>query len=570
MKYLEKFHDQTDLIRDYGEDKAYLTWVMGIYLDRDDINDLASDCLTDGKNDKKIDFISIDEGLSKITIVQGYYSTKARDIAPSNKAADLNTALAWLTVGDLNDVSGNLRELMKSCRELINQDEISVIEILYVHNLPESANCRKELETAANHLKELLSDKDIEVKFNELGTSAIEELYVKRESPIAIKEKLSIPAKPLYEESSDSWIAYVFSVSGDWLNSLYKKYDDKLFSANYRGFLGAGKRKKINNAIQQSAEKSPTNFWVFNNGITVLTLDVDSSPKDSTIIEGISIINGAQTTGSLGSLKCTVNLKCIKVLCRVIKCKDPKLIPQIIKANNSQNSITSWDIYSNDPIQKSLKDKFSIYNKEYSLKRGFDDFRHELSIFNVAQPVLAFEGNYKDAARGKNYIFQTNTLYEQIFNRETKARHILLAYVVSDSISTVKSRLWSKIELTDKDSRLLNLFINLKFKMFFLSLLANTFSIYTETDINVKTATISKEYADKPIYELVEFFNFFTENVLNILDQKVGNKNINFYIKQKTMFDQLSKDINETIAIAKSFFQDNTKIDELKKIIQNG
>lgn len=570
MKYLENFCRQKELIERFTEDGAYLSWVMGIFLDRDDVDVLASDCLTDSKNDKKIDFINVDEGIGKITIAQGYYSTKERDVAPSNKAADLNTALAWLTSGDLDDIPKNLREYIKLCRELINNDEISSIDILYVHNLPESDNCRKELETAANHLKDLLLDEDIEVKYYELGVAAIEELYIRRETPIIVKEKITIPAKPVYTESTASWDAYVFSVSGDWLGNLYKRHDDKLFSANYRGFLGAGKRKKINNAIQQSAEKDSMNFWVYNNGITLLTLGVDTSQEEATIIEGISIINGAQTTGSIGSLRKTDQLNTVKVLCRVIKCNDPNLIPRIIKANNSQNSITTWDVYSNDPVQISLKGKFSQYGKVYSVKRGFDNFNNGLSIFNVSQPVLAFEGNYRDASRGKNYILQNNTLYEQIFNRESKARHILLAVALSNSIYAVKSKISNKSSLNVNEQQALYLFSNLKFKMLFLSLFARTLSIYTETNLDVKTAAISQEYAVKPMSELVCFFDFFTEIVLDIMVTHLENKNFYEYANDKMKFEELSKEVNDTIAASRRFIQDRSKIEILTKMVWNG
>lgn len=570
MKYLENFCKQKELIERFTEDGAYLSWVMGIFLDRDDVDVLASDCLTDSKNDKKIDFINVDEGIGQITIAQGYYSTKERDVAPSNKAADLNTALAWLTSGDLDDIPKNLKEYIKLCRELINNGEISSIEILYVHNLPESDNCRKELETAANHLKDLLLDEDIEVKYYELGVATIEDLYIRRKSPIIVKERITIPAKPVYTESTASWDAYVFSVQGDWLSNLYKSHDDKLFSANYRGFLGAGKRRKINNAIQQSAEKDSMNFWVYNNGITVLTLGVDTSQEEVTIIEGISIINGAQTTGSIGSLRKTDQLNNVKVLCRVIKCNDPNLIPQIVKANNSQNSITTWDVYSNDPIQISLKQKFSQYGKVYSVKRGFDNFNIGLSIFNVSQSVLAFEGNYRDASRGKNYILQNNTLYEQIFNRESKARHILLAFALSNSIYAVKSKISNKNSLNTNEQQALYLFSNLKFKMLFLSLFARTLSIYTETNLDVKTAAISQEYAVKPMHELVHIFDFFTEIVLNIMVTHLENKNFNEYANDKMKFEELSKEVNDTIAASRRFIQDRSKIDILTKMVWNG
>nr|WP_297935239.1 hypothetical protein [uncultured Lachnoclostridium sp.] len=53
MQFLENFQKQTQLIQNFREDGAYLALVMGIYLGRNDIFELANNSLTDGKSDKK-------------------------------------------------------------------------------------------------------------------------------------------------------------------------------------------------------------------------------------------------------------------------------------------------------------------------------------------------------------------------------------------------------------------------------------------------------------------------------------------------------------------------------------
>jgi hypothetical protein len=86
---------------------------------------------------------------------------------------------------------------------------------------------------------------------------------------IKIKEEIHCPAKVEFQLRGPDWTAGVLSVPGTWFNDLFKKYGDDLFSANYRGFLGISKRRKINTTIRQTAESDPQNFWVFNNGITI-------------------------------------------------------------------------------------------------------------------------------------------------------------------------------------------------------------------------------------------------------------------------------------------------------------
>lgn len=284
MNHLTAFKAQEGLISELGEGNAHLIWSMAMYLDEPDTNKLAADCLTDGFKDKKIDFLSLDYDNKRLVFAQGFYSKKTNDSAPANKASDLNTASAWLFSGNLNDIPTDLAEIIIDCRKAIAEDEIESIDLLYVHNLPESVNVARELQTVASHLRKCLPvGSEISVNAKELGIQAIERLYATQGSSIEILDEITCPSPIEFEEAGPSWKAVVTSVPGAWLNSIFKQHGDKLFSANYRGFLGISKRKKINSAIRQTAEGEPANFWVFNNGITILTLGFDGK-KDSILL----------------------------------------------------------------------------------------------------------------------------------------------------------------------------------------------------------------------------------------------------------------------------------------------
>ena len=164
MNYIEKFRTETGLISKLGEGNAYLCWVMALYLDRNDVIGLATDDLTDGKNDKKIDFVDLDIGNGKITLAQGYYSMKDRDEAPANKASDMNAAIAWLLSGNISEIPDYMREIISECREAINNNEITIIDAVYVHNLPESKNCKNELKTIETHQSRLFEQNNIFVR----------------------------------------------------------------------------------------------------------------------------------------------------------------------------------------------------------------------------------------------------------------------------------------------------------------------------------------------------------------------------------------------------------------------
>jgi hypothetical protein len=140
MAYIDAFRANGSLITLLGEGNAHLIWTLGLYLDEPDLEALASESLTDGPNDKKIDFILLDRDGKRIVFAQGFYAQAKRDAAPSNKASDLNTAAAWLFSGDINGVPPAMRPTIEECRAALAEGEVESIELLYVHNLPESVN----------------------------------------------------------------------------------------------------------------------------------------------------------------------------------------------------------------------------------------------------------------------------------------------------------------------------------------------------------------------------------------------------------------------------------------------
>lgn len=269
-------------------------------------------------------------------------------------------------------------------------------------------------------------------------------MYDSKQSHIEVKEKIEFPAAFSFEEKGPNWKAYVTSVPGTWLHTIYTKYGESLFSANYRGFLGGGRRRRVNSGIRESAETRAADFWAFNNGITILTMGVTKDKTGKASLTGISIINGAQTTGSIGSVDLSKqSVAEVRVLCRVIESSDADTIAEIVRFNNTQNAITAWDQYSNDPDQKRLVAEFDSLGFAYNIKRGQIGEDDELGIDEVIQPLLAFHGRPQDAIRGKNAIFDRKQLYQNAFDGK-KARHILFVYALSMAIDNKRLALKAK------------------------------------------------------------------------------------------------------------------------------
>ena len=125
--------------------------------------------------------------------------------------------------------------------------------------------------------------------------------------PILVSDTFSFRANSSFEVHSEAWSSLVTTIPGKLLFELFNNHKEKLFSANVRDYLGSRTSdSNINNGIKETAERAPKNFWVFNNGITALVNDffVKKIKNGQSIsFTGISIVNGAQTTGAIGNLE---------------------------------------------------------------------------------------------------------------------------------------------------------------------------------------------------------------------------------------------------------------------------
>ena len=148
MKHLEAFENEHSLIEKYTKDKAYTVWAMGLYLNTSDLQQLADDYLTDASDDHKIDFLYFDEDEKTLLVVQGFHSDAVKQSAKSNKAADLNAALAWLFTGELERFNDFMRPKVEEIRQALESNKLQFIELIFAHNCGESKEVDLELKTA--------------------------------------------------------------------------------------------------------------------------------------------------------------------------------------------------------------------------------------------------------------------------------------------------------------------------------------------------------------------------------------------------------------------------------------
>lgn len=463
-KYL-KDYESYDRLREQYKHNAHMLYALQLRFDIGDINAEASESLTDTSDDKKCDLIYVDSDNGIAVIAQGFYrsSDTFGQAAPANKASDLNTAAAWVLNNTPDNLPETIREQVSTLHDAINDDKIRISYFWYVHNFDEQNNSQVKEElsnvtlTAKNALEKNFPRAEVQVESIEVGNTRIESWFNSSNNPISLSDDYIVDTIGSgFEIGTTEWRAYVTAVSSKWLHNLYKSTTpDLLFSGNPRDYLGYGKKKnKINLGIRDSLQAEPSSFWTYNNGVTALVHDyktINSDNAQRLEISGITIINGAQTTGTIGSIE-DDQIANAWIPIRFIVCKDASIIANIVTNNNRQTEILPSDLRSKDPIQKRLREDFKKYEDAlfYTGGRRTEQRPSRTKIildpYKVAQALYAFHVDSVEAYNRKKQLWENDRLYNVIFHERLTAEHIIFTYFLFEAIHSYTSTLQQRGE----------------------------------------------------------------------------------------------------------------------------
>src|SRR5215471_19314784 len=175
-------------------DDAIGVFAINLRFNLDDIQTIASEAITGGGDDKKCDVLYVDKERQVAIIAQCYLSRTPRPAAPANKASDLNTALTWLLLSDLDDLPDALKGRADELRSAIDAGEIKQIYIWYVHDLPCSTNVQNELRAVENTARGALEryplGQDINIFAEEICETQLDRLYMQADRTVIVTDEI--------------------------------------------------------------------------------------------------------------------------------------------------------------------------------------------------------------------------------------------------------------------------------------------------------------------------------------------------------------------------------------------
>lgn len=234
--------------------------------------------------------------------------------------------------------------------------------------------------------------------------------------PVQCEELFIVPGGFICFVGLDKYFSFI-SENGELLRYL--------FESNVRDYL---EDVDVNNDIRASL-KSPTqeDFWMLNNGITIIAENVSPGVGKTLIIDEPQIVNGLQTSEEIFNY-CVggPNPEHLKrrVMVRVIQSTSSDSQDRIIKATNRQTGITAAQLHATEQVHRDIERVFPSHGLYYDRRKKYWQYKDKprdqvVSIQGLSQALISIFEQRPDTARarpGDAFSKKNTELYGRLYN----------------------------------------------------------------------------------------------------------------------------------------------------------
>jgi len=327
-----------------SEAQAFEIWFlhqeMGVEYDEAQMH------ILDDTNDCGVDFIWLDDNNHEVVVGQAEYEPSwTRSPASTNKAS--------ITFKEFNDylLTSNLpaklheygKTLWRTAKQRSNEYKIRFV---YVTPKYFTANQEGKIRLAAGVSNYDFVTHDILL---ERGAEFLDGQTGMYNFSLTTGDTLKIPF--------DTGTVYIANVKVKEIYDVVEKHKKSkrlraLFASNVRTYLSGKKRNKdIAEAMKTTLKKAPQEFFLCNNGITIISNHIKSDGK-SLSLERASITNGCQTAMNIHSFfeeNPTANPNAEVLITAIEIPKNvTRLAGDVARSRNNQNPVDYRDLMSNN------------------------------------------------------------------------------------------------------------------------------------------------------------------------------------------------------------------------------
>lgn len=409
----------------------------------------AGACITDGYDDLGIDAIFNDTDQKKLLIVQSKWRSSASGSISQNEMLTFVRGVELLTDLELDAANAKLKAKYADIKQALSTFSYK-IELVFSHTGDQA--CNSVVKQSLDDLMARFNDQETEVlTFRELKLQEVYDYFAAGQHDAEISlENVLVENWGVVDSPFRAYYGVIpAGLIGEW----YALYGNRLFDKNIRFYKGS---TEVNKGIQDVLLTEPENFFYYNNGIKLLCRKINKMPLYATDtrvgmfhLEGVSLVNGAQTTGSIGAAfkLGSEMVKKAKVLVQIIELGDGgvRRVAHITRLTNTQNRIEGKDFAALDPQQERIRVDLSFYGIEYLYKTGavITDPKSQMLIDEaiVAQACASSDVSYVHLAK-QNVGALTEDIekppYTILFNGSTNsfslANNIRILRMVEDFV----------------------------------------------------------------------------------------------------------------------------------------
>jgi hypothetical protein len=216
-------------------------------------------------------------------------------------------------------------------------------------------------------------------------------------------------------------------------------------------------RSDVNAAIAETVSHEPQHFWYFNNGLTIICDSIRPAvlgrlnPEVALFkLDGISLVNGAQTTGMVcehfdGIPEDQKDKLWLQVRVIAVKNCPDGFAKRVTRYTNLQNAVTLQDFVSMDPVQSRLATDFAIQKRRYAFRSGGDtgpSGDHGCTLREATIALACAEPDLRVAVQGKReishlWVTDNKDFYQRMFHDQLTATRLWNAVVIWRQVQSV-------------------------------------------------------------------------------------------------------------------------------------
>jgi hypothetical protein len=380
---------------------------------------------------------------------------------------------------------------------------------------------------------------------------------------------------------------------------------DLLYEKNVRKFLG--NKKKVNKGIEQTIERYPERFGLYNNGITIVAESVKPTGNNELTLKNPFIVNGCQTTRSIWSvlqrqlnsgggspteshIKWQAKLSEAVVITKIVVVgnEGEELLTETTRYTNSQNAVSEKDFIALEKDFRSWAPAFSTkYGVFLEIQRGawearlayqrqnpsitprYEGVTNALDLLKVyaagwlGEPGIAF---------GKNPPFAPNgSLFNKIVNdKEFGIDSLFAAYQMQEMAKEYGFGRGARLQ-TRAQTRYLFVMVAVELVKYFLinSGFGCSHKSISAAIVDLAEVGFLSEIGSAAVQLVDEYLTDGNEDSLFKEPEFLRTRNLNAFLKSEKLGkgDEFSPGLQSQIALAKRVFRRTAPMEKMKSIL---